>query len=127
MKEDEIVSLRKELVTVDKRLTEKTDQLGRCETVIDHLSTEVKDGQDDLNKAIDKIAQYEHNIVNYKEQVALLQHEVSSLKLLNLIVSIKVWEFSRGLRYVAVNKYCRFCMRASPMFLVPVCVPVSLS
>lgn len=76
MKEDEIMSLRRELETVDKRLTEKSDQLGRCESVIDHLTTEVKEGQDDLNKAIDKIAQYEHNLVNYKEQVALLQHEV---------------------------------------------------
>lgn len=81
MKQDEILSLRQELDTVDKRLTEKTDQLGRCETVIDHLTSEVKQGQADLNKAIDKIAQYEHNLVNYKEQVSLLQHEVGSKSL----------------------------------------------
>ena len=77
MKEDETASLRKELDTVDRRLTEKSDQLSRCDSVIEHLTTEAKQGQEDLNKAIDKIAQCEHAMVNYKEQVALLQHEVS--------------------------------------------------
>ena len=75
--EDEKHQLSCRLDQLDGHLTERQAQLGRSESVIEQLTTELNNCQDDLNKALDKIGALDRLISDFREQVAILEHDVS--------------------------------------------------
>ena len=72
----EIIRRQHEVDELSKALEDKIKQLSRCETVIENLTTELSNSQEDLHKAFDKIEQLERTLVDYKEQVAVSRQEV---------------------------------------------------
>lgn len=76
-KEADIATLRGNLTILEERLDEKTTSQARAEDIIEQLTTELNNTQDDLSKALDKLGECDNAITRLKAQNAQLQNEVN--------------------------------------------------
>jgi chromosome segregation ATPase len=76
--EDDNHQLKCRVDQLDGHLAERQTQMNRSESVIEQLTTELNNCQDDLNKSLDKVGVLERIITDFKEQVTILEHDVSS-------------------------------------------------
>ena len=78
-RENDLEQLRMNNSTLDHTLSDKIASLARAEDIIEQLTAEINNTQDDLNKALDKLSECDRQITKYKDQVALLQQEVCTV------------------------------------------------
>lgn len=75
-KENQLVQLKSELEVSLGRVSAMESELINAQSTITGLEAELSEGQEDLNKAFDRLAKSDSTILDLNEQVTLLQNEV---------------------------------------------------
>jgi len=71
-----VLQLKGELEGTLARASATETELTNAQSMITGLEAELNEGQQDLNKAFDRLAKSDSTILDLNEQVALLQNEV---------------------------------------------------